>query len=925
MSVVDDFWKIFNVIKGDTVEDINEVLSSIAQSEKGVSTNLFTNTLDQPVFSTADYRRLRNFLIDWYASLRTVSTVQTKISDPYSIPNDQLDELFRSFGFPYSSGPSPLLISRYEVNPTKVELFLDLVNLYKIKGTPRAIIEILTFFGLANVDLYEFWLEKSSASELIFRGKLTGSTTTTQFTNDYILPYNELTEIDPHWFYSESQILTLDTANKINLPSKTPYFALRQAYDISEIEIMISIISRLVQDQYQEYVSTGSIASRNIYISTYGQRTSLLELYLSCVYVYNRLYSTGSNANRFICYDGTNSITITGPFDDIMSEHSSILSLPSSRSNLESRLTEYYDTFTRLKTTDFLQNSTDAGTYLNTINSTLYDFLNDKFIPEDVSLVVSLLADLGGWVKTAISSSYPGISFFMFGLAGYFENLNNIINFFKPYRARWIHSELLYFNNPLDAIRMNDTFGFDVEFEKFIDFAHADGSRLYNGDLENCQIECIDSTSVLCTGNPRDTYDCGGFYDVGIVDDNIDIYLIDSTSYTIIWNEFDKSGNISLSNFDLTLETTGGVGSQNVRATEGLDSGKWYWEVLLDILNGDLYTQDTGVMTSAGGKWTYIGADAFGWGYRTDGETRHNNVAVPAYGDTWTENDIIGIALDMDTGKIWFSKNGVWQNSGDPEAGTGFAYDNVAGTVYPAYGIFAGLTLPFGQATATFFDIDLEYDIPNGFSSLAEAEIEYTTISDAIVEPISEAIWNEDDKSSRLDIIVDTSNLGIRRNGAGGWGAGRATVGVSKYKWYWEYYCNIGNVNQICIGISDNSHTLETWIGDESTGWCYFADGTKGNDGGFVGYGDAFAINTIMGIALDMDNGMVWFSKNGIWQAVSAQTDPEFGLNPAFPGISGTIYPAMSANSDVTFPGVTAIFSPPFTYPVPNGYNLNGY
>jgi hypothetical protein len=33
------------------------------------------------------------------------------------------------------------------------------------------------------------------------------------------------------------------------------------------------------------------------------------------------------------------------------------------------------------------------------------------------------------------------------------------------------------------------------------------------------------------------------------------------------------------------------------------------------------------------------------------------------YGATYTDNDVIGIALDADTGTVWYSKNGTWQNN----------------------------------------------------------------------------------------------------------------------------------------------------------------------------------------------------------------------------------------------------------------------
>ena len=40
-----------------------------------------------------------------------------------------------------------------------------------------------------------------------------------------------------------------------------------------------------------------------------------------------------------------------------------------------------------------------------------------------------------------------------------------------------------------------------------------------------------------------------------------------------------------------------------------------------------------------------------------------------SYGNSYTDGDIIGIACDMENGAVYFSKNGVWQNSGNPASG----------------------------------------------------------------------------------------------------------------------------------------------------------------------------------------------------------------------------------------------------------------
>ncbi|NBW20800.1 MAG: hypothetical protein EBR82_73840, partial [Caulobacteraceae bacterium] len=58
---------------------------------------------------------------------------------------------------------------------------------------------------------------------------------------------------------------------------------------------------------------------------------------------------------------------------------------------------------------------------------------------------------------------------------------------------------------------------------------------------------------------------------------------------------------------------------------------------------------------------------------------------LTAYGSSYTVNDVIGVAVDMDSGKIWFSKNGVWQASGDPATGSNPAYSDLLTYLKGAY------------------------------------------------------------------------------------------------------------------------------------------------------------------------------------------------------------------------------------------------
>jgi len=104
-------------------------------------------------------------------------------------------------------------------------------------------------------------------------------------------------------------------------------------------------------------------------------------------------------------------------------------------------------------------------------------------------------------------------------------------------------------------------------------------------------------------------------------------------------------------------------------STVGLDSGKWYCE-------GKAVTSTSGNDWSIGitsnqfnGTSNELGHFANDWSYRgVDGDYRTNNTDT-SYGDTYTAGDVIGIALDLTNNKLYFSKNGTWQNSGVPTSG----------------------------------------------------------------------------------------------------------------------------------------------------------------------------------------------------------------------------------------------------------------
>lgn len=177
---------------------------------------------------------------------------------------------------------------------------------------------------------------------------------------------------------------------------------------------------------------------------------------------------------------------------------------------------------------------------------------------------------------------------------------------------------------------------------------------------------------------------------------------------TAVWNSADKDANIVLSGGDLTASTDA-AGWDSVRSNLSVSAGKWYFEITVDLAtNGfvEIGIADSGVPLSG-----EPGADPDGYAYRGFAGDKMNNNAWTAYGDTFITGDIISVAIDMDSGKLWWGKNGTWQASGDPVAGTNEAYDGISGDFYAILCLHGDTW----AATANFGASAFTYAVPSGF------------------------------------------------------------------------------------------------------------------------------------------------------------------------------------------------------------------
>jgi len=125
----------------------------------------------------------------------------------------------------------------------------------------------------------------------------------------------------------------------------------------------------------------------------------------------------------------------------------------------------------------------------------------------------------------------------------------------------------------------------------------------------------------------------------------------------------------SLSEGNLKATATHASVSGSFWGTIPLTNGKWYWECKITTLQNAHWIGVSDDLEKAGLGTTASAARSYGIFYKNNGkksidETESN------YGNTYAQGDIIGVALDMDNKNIYFSKNGTFQNSGDPTTGS---------------------------------------------------------------------------------------------------------------------------------------------------------------------------------------------------------------------------------------------------------------
>ncbi|MGL3208311.1 SPRY domain-containing protein [Bradyrhizobium sp. BR 1433] len=183
-----------------------------------------------------------------------------------------------------------------------------------------------------------------------------------------------------------------------------------------------------------------------------------------------------------------------------------------------------------------------------------------------------------------------------------------------------------------------------------------------------------------------------------------DIYAVEFTAVPYIrcsfgWTaaNFDPSTAIHavVSNHNLTVTGTApGGGGALVFASEAKSSGKYYFEIQWVSLGGFLFGGEIGIASTSATVGDLAGpnnATMLFQGNIPQGQIWLNGAYSSFSLGLITVGDVIGIAVDIDNGKVWFKNvtdGGLWNGAsaaGDPASSTnGVAIP--AGSVIPAVG-----------------------------------------------------------------------------------------------------------------------------------------------------------------------------------------------------------------------------------------------
>jgi len=133
-------------------------------------------------------------------------------------------------------------------------------------------------------------------------------------------------------------------------------------------------------------------------------------------------------------------------------------------------------------------------------------------------------------------------------------------------------------------------------------------------------------------------------------------------------SNFDNDGTYAEGNCERNF-TSGDSDRGYGFATQGVTSGKWYWEIKIPtVARANTGIGDATAIAGFSGVM-YDENPSKGFMVNYNGQIEENATAT-SYANSLSDNDIVMWALDMDNHRAYYGINGTWQDSGDPTSGS---------------------------------------------------------------------------------------------------------------------------------------------------------------------------------------------------------------------------------------------------------------
>jgi hypothetical protein len=167
--------------------------------------------------------------------------------------------------------------------------------------------------------------------------------------------------------------------------------------------------------------------------------------------------------------------------------------------------------------------------------------------------------------------------------------------------------------------------------------------------------------------------------------------------------------------------------SRGIFATIGVSSGKWYYES--KWVSGSFFQTGIVATSNMNDNDDVYGGKTGAFMYKQNGDIRSGGSTLVSVSSLST-GDIVGVAIDMDNGFVYFSKNGTFQNSGNPasgSSGTG-GFDISANSEYvpaasPTSAVLSGnfgspsFSISSGNSDSEGFG-NFEFSVPSGYFAI---------------------------------------------------------------------------------------------------------------------------------------------------------------------------------------------------------------